>query len=936
MKNARQLTVKLIAVATLLAAYAPLWAEVSTQAETVYPKQALDLSLKMLAARTRIQLVYLSDLTKGLMAPEVPGGLSVADTLAAMLADSGLTFRFLNKRTVALESSTSVFGQAITYSRAEFDRAEQSRWTRAARAGASTSIDPAEASGGFGEEIVITGTRVADRTRLDTLAPVDVLSAEALASYGSTELAQAISAVAPSMNFPRPAITDGTDHIRPVTLRGLAPDQMLVLVNSKRRHQSAPVNVNLAVGRGSAAVDLNAIPLAAIESIEVLRDGASAQYGSDAIAGVINLRLREEREGGRTTMSFGEYDTEVVTERGRRREHDGQTISLSGWSGFALGDEGFLTLSAEYRDREPTSRGDFDTRVLTLPNPEPLRVTSRYGDSEMRDATFYANAGLPVGDWEHYGWLGYQARDGESAVFPRLADNPNNVRSIYPNGFLPIIATDIDDIAVGLGTRTAFGRWSSDFSLVYGRNALDYRTEKSINGTLGAASPISFYSGGIDYDQLTANAGLVREIDWGLAAPANFAVGLEARHETYAIHAGERNSYCVGPEPRAGSVPGAQGFPGFKPSNEVDQSRRAFGVYADMEAQLTGKFLASAAVRGEHYSDFGSAITGKIAARYDFTPQFALRSTVSTGFRAPGLQQSSFTSTATNFINGVPVEIGTFPATSSIAEALGARPLDAEKSRNYSLGAVIRVADLEATIDAYRIDIDDRIVLSENLNQDNVQPLLAPFNIGGARFFINGVETTTRGVDVVLRYVWRTDAMGKFDFTLVGNKNDTEVTKVPSTSVLAALDPAPQLFARINTITFEKGTPDSKITASVDWSTLNVYGSWGISLKTTRYGEVVEPGLAVGEEPVDLRDLRLSPSWLLDLSLTGEFMNDTLSLSVGADNLLDEYPDRTPIARPTPAGGTVDLNPTNALTFSRYSPYGFNGRYVYARIGYRW
>lgn len=934
MKNATQLTVKLVVAATL--AHTPLLAAAPRQAEIAYPRQALDVSLKQFAARTRIQFVYLSDLTKGRTAPEVPGGLGVAETLAAMLANSGLTFRFLNERTVALDSADSVIGQAIPYSRANFNRQEETPPVRVAQAAAPPPVDTAEVSMELGEEIVVTGTRVADRTRLDTLAPVDVLTAERLTSYGSTELAQAISTAAPSMNFPRPAITDGTDHIRPATLRGLAPDQTLVLVNSKRRHQSALVNVNGSVGRGSAAVDLNAIPLAAVESIEVLRDGASAQYGSDAIAGVVNLRLREEREGGKTTVSFGEYNTEVVTERGRRKEHDGQTITVSGWSGLPLGDEGFLTLSAEYRDRQPTSRGDFDSRVLALPNPEASRVTSRYGDSEMRDATLYANAGLPIGDWDNYGWLGYQAREGESAAFPRLSNNPNNVSSTYPTGFLPIIATDIDDIAVGLGTRTEFGSWRSDFSVVYGRNTLDYRTENSINGTLGAASPTTFDSGGIEYDQLTANAGLVREFDWGLAAPANLAVGLEARRETYAIHAGEPDSYRAGPTPPAGSVPGAQGFPGFQPSNEVDESRRAFGMYADLEAQLTEKFLASAAVRGEDYSDFGSAITGKVSARYDFAHEFALRSTVSTGFRAPGLQQSYFTSTATNFINGVPVEIGTFPATSPIARSLGAQPLDAEKSRNYSLGAVIRIAALEATIDAYRIDLEDRIVLSENLNQANVQPLLTPFNIAGARFFINGVDTTTKGVDVVLRYVLRTDAAGKFDFTLVGNKNDTDVTRVPSTSVLAALNPAPPLFARVNTVTFEKGTPDSKLTAGVDWSTLHAYGSWEIALKTTRYGEVVEPGVAVDNEPIDLRDLRLRPSWVLDLSLTGEFMNDRLSLSVGADNLLDRYPDRTPIARPTPAGGTVNLNPTNALAFSRYSPYGFNGRFIYGRVGYRW
>jgi iron complex outermembrane recepter protein len=915
------------------------WAQ-STQSQTGYPKQPLSESLKQLAAQTQIQLIYLSHLASDRTAPEVPAGLTLAETLTSMLAGSGLTFRFLNERTVAIQSVEAPPKKARKYARMKFEASRASSPIRVARtAGAPQSVSQSRFDAreiDFGEEVVVTGTRVADRTRLETLAPVDVVSYEGLSRHGSTELAQTISSVAPSINLPRPAITDGTDHIRPATVRGLAPDQTLVLVNSKRRHQSSLVNVNATVGRGSAAVDLNAIPLAAIDSIEVLRDGASAQYGSDAIAGVINLRLRAARDGGKTMFTVGRYDTEVVTERGRRREHDGRTVTISSWSGLPLGADGFLTLSAEYLDRDPTSRGDFDTRVLALPNPEPLRVTSRYGESEMRGTTFYANAGLPIGEWDGYGWLGYQARDGESAAFPRLADNYNNVPSIYPNGFLPLIATDIDDLAAAVGTRGVIQGWDADFSLVYGRNSLDYRTENSINGTLGAASPTSFDSGGLEYDQLIANIGLVRELAWGLAAPVNLAMGLEARRETFDIRAGEPDSYRAGPAPPPYTAPGAQGFPGFQPSNQVHKSRRAVGIYADMEAQLTTKLLMSGAARGEDYSDFGSALTGKVSARYDFARSFALRSTVSSGFRAPGLQQSYFTSTATNFINGVPYEIGTFPATSAIAQALGAQPLDAEKSRNYSLGAVFRVADLEATLDAYRIDIDDRIVLSENLNQPDVQSLLTPFGIAGARFFMNGVDSTTKGLDLVVRYALRTDALGKFDFTLIGNRNDTNVTRVPSTPVLAALDPAPQLFARVNRLSFEKGTPDSKLVAGVDWSTPYTYGTWGISAKATRYGEVVEPGVAMRGEPADLRDITTSATWLLDLSLTASLLDEKLSVSVGADNLTDVYPERTPIARANPNGAPVNLNPTNAVAFSRYSPYGFNGRFVYARASYSW
>jgi iron complex outermembrane recepter protein len=791
------------------------------------------------------------------------------------------------------------------------------------------------------EEVVVTGTRVADRTRLDTLAPVDVLSNDALTTKGTTELAQALSTAAPSLNFPRPAITDGTDHIRPATLRGLAPDQTLVLVNGKRRHQSALVNVNGSIGRGSAAVDLNSIPLAAIETVEVLRDGASAQYGSDAIAGVINLRLRDAREGGNASLTFGEYNTDVETERGQRSENDGTTVTATGWVGLPLGSEGFLTISGEYRDRDPTSRGDFDNRVPGSP------VTSRYGDAAVEDITVYLNSGIPLNEsWELYGWLGYQQRDGESAAFPRIFNDARNVPAIYPNGFLPLITSDIDDLAIGWGARGELGSWTGDISIVYGRNQLDYGVENSLNTSFGAASQTSFDAGGIEYDQLTLNAGVVRGFDLGLAAPLNVAFGVEARRETYAIEAGEPASYQRGPVTTAPA--GAQGFPGFQPSNELDKSRRAIGAYVDVEAQITEKFLASAAVRGEDYSDFGSNVSGKLSARFDFTESFALRGTVATGFRAPGLQQSFFTSTATNFINGVPFEVGTFPATSPTAIALGAQPLDAEESENYSLGAVFRFGGFEATVDAYRIDIEDRIVLSENLNTPEVAALIAP-TAAVARFFINGVDTKTEGVDVVARYVWRTDRVGKFDFTASGNWNSTDVESLPTTNVITNIcngrPPGcvpPTLFGRINTLTFEEGTPDSKVSLGVDWSLPVSYGSWGVNFKGTQYGEVTEPGAPTNAEVAaglsTARDIVIESDWLFDLSLSAKFLDEKLGFALGADNLFDQYPNRTPNARvlPTPPGGTVNLNATNALGFSRYSPYGFNGRFVYARLSYNW
>jgi iron complex outermembrane recepter protein len=792
------------------------------------------------------------------------------------------------------------------------------------------------------DEVVVTGTRVAERTRLESLPPVDVLSVESLTTQASTELAEALSNAAPSLNFPRPSITDGTDHIRPATLRGLAPDQTLVLVNSKRRHQSALVNVNGSIGRGSAAVDLNAIPLAAIESVEVLRDGASAQYGSDAIAGVINLRLRDAREGGSASVTYGEYDTDVETERGARKANDGATMSASGWLGLPLGEEGFLTLSGEFRDRDPTSRGDFDVRVPGSP------VTSRYGDGRMEDIAAYANAGVPLGnDWQLYGWAGYQKREGDSAAFPRIFNDVRNVPAIYPNGFLPLITTDIDDLALGWGVRGALGAWQADVSLVYGSNEIAYGVEDSLNTSYGAASQTDFDAGGMQYDQIVLNAGIVRGFDWGMAEPVNVALGIEARQEGYSIEAGEPASYNAGPV--VGAPAGAQGFPGFKPDNVLDEDREAYSAYLDVEAQITPQFLASAAVRGEDYSDFGSAVTGKLAARYDFTDSFALRGTASTGFRAPGLQQSFFTSTATNFINGIPFEVGTFPATSPTAVVLGAQPLDAEKSRNYSLGTVLRFGSFEATIDAYRINIRDRIVLSENLNTPQVAALIAPFGASVARFFINGVDTRTEGLDVVARYTLRSDALGRFEFVAAGNWNDTEVEDLPSLNVIDNIcvgQPAPctppVLFGRINTLTFEQGTPDSKLSLAIDWSIPVGASSIGVNLKGTQYGEVTEPGaptaaeIAAGFE--EARDIDIEGDTLVDLALTARLNEDKVGITLGVDNLFDQYPDRVPNNRilPTPPGGTVNLNATNALGYSRYSPYGFNGRFVYARFAVNW
>ncbi|MAC40085.1 MAG: TonB-dependent receptor [Maricaulis sp.] len=784
--------------------------------------------------------------------------------------------------------------------------------------------------------IVVTGTRAEGRTALESTAPVDVISAGTLENNGSTELNVALSYALPSFNFPQPAITDGTDHVRPATLRGLGPDQTLVLVNSRRRHASALVNLNGSVGRGSSAVDLNTIPVSAIGRVEVLRDGASAQYGSDAIAGVINVGLREAREGGQVTASFGQYATDIPLVDQPRSASDGDTTSLSGWVGLPLGAEGFLTLSAEYRDREPTNRAGPDTRQQypSLPggglDPREQsfdRINHRFGLSASEALSLFANAGLPINaDAELYGWASYQQRDGQGAGFYRRASDSRNVPAIYPDGFLPYITTDVEDISVLGGVRGDWAEWGYDFSLGYGRNELGYGVENSVNTSMGASSPTSFDAGALIYDQLTANADFQRNyaVD-AFAGPLSVAVGLEYRLESYEIEAGEEASYInggvTGPNGEILAT-GSQVFPGFQPSNAIDEDRDSIAAYIDLETDVTDRFTVSAAARAESYSDFGETVTGKLAARYQLTDALALRGAVSNGFRAPSLQQAYFTSTSTVFTGTppVPVEVGTFPATSPVAAALGGEPLEAEESLNISGGLVFAQGGFTLTVDAYAIDIDDRIVLSENLSGPDVEALLVNAgitNITSARFFINGVETETRGVDVVASYGFETADWGDFDLTFGANFTDTEVTDAPTSEVL----PGVSLFARREIARFEVGQPENKLIGSVDWSR----GPFAGYVRATRFGETVDPGTAADGSGDEV----LSPKTIVDAEFSAD-ITDGLNVAFGANNLFDEYPD---VTAETPA---LDGTFSRIFPFSGFSPFGFSGRYVYGRIRYSW
>ncbi len=812
-----------------------------------------------------------------------------------------------------------------------------------------------------GQEIIVTGTRRADRTVADSPVPIDVIGSNAIENSGQTETNKILNELVPSFNFPQPSIADGTDALRPATLRGLSPDQTLVLVNGKRRHVSALLNINGTVGRGSAAVDLNLIPGLAISRIEVLRDGASALYGSDAIAGVINITLRR-RPGGRFMFNYGRYETSLAgvpevtgvqrqangepvidadgnfvltTGEPERRASDGTTVTVAATAGVAVGESGYLNVTGEFRDRDATNRAGYDPRrqfplIGGLSDPREFsfsRLNHRYGDAQTTDYNLFVNAGVDLGtDFELYAFGSYGRRSGESAGFYRRANDARNrdfaasattFVPFYPQGFLPLITSEIEDYSIAAGVRGSISGWNLDVSGVYGHNAFDFGVDNSFNTSFGGLlSQRTFDAGGVRYGQYVLNADVQRTLSVTFIHELSVAFGAEYRNENYDIVAGEPQSYQAGPfaGPPFNAPAGAQVFPGFRPANEVDASRSSYSLYGEIEADLMENLTISLAGRYENYSDFGDTVNGRVAARFAPVRWLALRGSVSTGFRAPSLQQQFFATSSTNNVNGVLVEIGTFPVSSPVARALGARDLEPERSLNYGGGiAFTPGGGFNLTVDYYNVRIEDRIVVTENLQGAAVVALLqqAGFNnITSARFFINGIDTRTTGLDVVGTY--RLPEMGVGNITLTAGYNRNR-TRIIDRAVLPTL-PGLTLFGRQESIRIEAGQPRSKINLGVDWE----MGPFAATLRTNRYGEVSSPGATAAT------DVTLEPRWITDAELRLEPF-EGMEVAVGANNLFDQYPTRLP------AGGIFGSN-NYFIPYSSFSPFGFNGRFVYFRI----
>ena len=867
-------------------------------------------------------------------------------------------------------------------------------------------------------EVVVTGSRATEgRSNILTTAPVDVISAREIKAFAQTDVAQVLSFVAPSFQSARQTISDGTDHIDPASLRGLGPDQVLVLVNGKRRHASSLVNVNGTVGRGSVGTDLNVIPAAAIKRIEVLRDGAAAQYGSDAIAGVINIQLKDDTTG-----------VNVSTTAGQTVESDGHVFQADANVGFGLGGRGFINLSGQYVNRGYTNRSGEDTAPLlyfgdnggnypgtantpalrqALKARDDARAAAagydrrnlRFGNSDSRNYGFFLNGGFDLAPgFEAYLAGGITQRDGKAAGFARLPGrySAQNDSLMYPNGFLPFIEPTINDRSLIAGVRGKVAGFDFDLANTYGLNSLDYRVTNSLNASLPAGSgQRSFYGGQLFASQNSTTLGFVRKLsDVGPLTTLNVAFGGEFRSDNFQIAAGEPTSYSLGlpgsgtsrrvntgPTSTGLAAAGAQVFPGYQPTDVLNRSRTNVAGYLDLESDIGSRLLVGLAGRAENYSDFGSNISGKASARFSILDNLAVRGAISNGFRAPSLQQRYFTSTSTQFVQGVPQTVLTASNENPIVAAFGVGSLKQETSINYSVGLAGRIArTLTFTVDAYQIDLKDRIVLSTQFNRftnATVETILTNAGLtragngaGIVQFFANAVDTRTRGLDVVVNDRLTLGTKGSLTLTAAANFTETTVTSVNVPSTLVADEGLRNtFFDRQQRGRLESAQPNSKIVLSGGYT----IGKFGLQLRTVRFGEVrfydarLNPAptpevrnsagavtsIAV-TNPVRFSDIdqTFGAKWVTDATVNFQLLKP-LGIAVGANNIFNVYPDKyrvnprnsatnfsvDPSNSPAINGGNTayasNLDNTNrGRTLYNPNQFGFNGAFYFVRLNY--
>jgi len=802
------------------------------------------------------------------------------------------------------------------------------------------------------EEIIVTGigSRGSQRSATDLAVPVDVLSLEELNKTGQIDIGQSLHYVAPSFSAVKFGINDLSPLTDPATLRGLSPDQTLLLVNGKRRHKVSFMNLNHGLAKGQLGNDINAIPAAAIKQVEILRDGAAAQYGSDAIAGVINMVLNDASSGGSirayTGAASSDPEFDGLSPVGTKGDsiygslNDGVTFSVSANFGLPWGDDGFIntTVFAHHNDAydrsgtythsagwypddpnlTPEENEAEDERLRELNGIDLDRAI--LGAAEVTNSGIFINAGRPMNDdWDYYVFGGYSDKEVIGGIFSRAAAREDRaVLEIFPNGFNPITPAKMKDWQIVTGARGEFGEdWGLDLSLGYSGNKLDLFNTNTVNPSMGDASPTEFYTGSLKVTQTILNLDMTKLLASG---NTTVAFGTEMRYETFEQTQGTADSWRPGPLAFFPNDPqrdiGSTGREGFSDLTQGKWDRNNVGFYVEVETDISEDFLVAVAARWENYSDFGSDVSYKLASRYRFSDAFTLRGSVNRSFRAISLAQYEYS----NYVNiafdnaGDSVVTPFLPIRNPLVQsAFGITQLEPETSLDFSVGITSQFNDnLSLTIDAYQIDIDDRILISGGVDLAN-HPEFIGSGYDEVQIFSNAVNTSTQGIDVVLNYVREVGNDGQLTLALAANFNDTEVDSI---NVLPGLTEDELVDGR-DLVFMTDGAPKSKVIMTAGYQLSN----WDFLVRVTNFGEVKDPRTT----NLDGDPQTFSSQTVTDLSLTGR-ITDQFSVTLGVNNAFDVYPDM--LIKPQVRGEVIYSRRTNQ--------FGTMGRFVNLSMQYNW
>ncbi len=829
------------------------------------------------------------------------------------------------------------------------------------------------------QTLVVTGTRFSSRVVSDSQTPIDLISGKELANVGQGQLQTALKALVPSFSVSAPATAGALDFTSSPTLRGLGPGDLLLMVNGKRRHSTGALNLNNQIGRGDVGYDFNTLPAAAIGRVEVLRDGASAQYGADAVAGVLNVVL-DKSLGGIASIMTG------ITSEG-----DGRTRELNAALGIPFGVDGVVRTTVRFQDRERSNRAEPDTRQQYFGSNGTRAISGNYGSGigltpangtlDPREATFnrnsfqlgdapyksgaaFVNAEKPFGNGGSlYAFGGYSRLSGDSPGFYRRPGDNNTVRALFPNGFLPQQRSVFENFSVALGAKgDNFAGFAWDLSSQFGQSKIDNDIFNSNNPSMGAASPTAAYLGGTRFGQWTNNLDLTRELQIGSASPTKFALGAEFRKEYFEAVAGELASYRNGgvailDGPGAGGLAsvGIQPLAGLTPQDALNAQRNSFALYSELEQDLAKNWVVTGAARFERFSDFGSSSTFKLSSRYKIADPLALRGSVSTGFRAPNLAQSYTSTTTVTFLSGNPVNLRLLPVADPIARLLGATDLRPAKSKNASLGLVFTQDAFAITTDIYQIDIRDRLALSSTFQDVRVTNLLASQGfpgIGAISYMTNAIDTTTKGVDLTSSYRHRIPDQGTLTVTAAANYNKTTIKRIAPTPVpLSNLGITTPLYDLTQQVRLTDASPRDKYVLGLNWKK----SSFTVNLNIVRYGEVsavaftsltpaqiavATPGYNVRLAPTPTPSANsqviqtFGAKILTDLSTNYQIGN--FSVTVGVNNVFNTYPDKQIASTPaTVAAGTNGSDNAGIFPYHYISPFGFIGRTMFAKLDYK-